>query len=189
MRLIIFLLFLIINLNCFSQVLVNISETNLYQEIQKQKAVPFESIGFAGKNMNYLIIDSFKKLVGTERFLTFINDTNYSLKYWAYINLLQENDSMAFEFIKNEITNDTCIDFQFPGCHLLPIKLKFNIAIITIYEYVVRLRYKEGASGTICSIPFTRKEKNLKKWKYLRKNLKKLIKINKIEIKSSDYYS
>lgn len=176
MKNVIFLFILTYTTIIYGQKFKDSISNQLYQEIQQFEFIPHKYIGCYGHlSSEYQKIANFKTLIGEDKFISLINDNHYSLKYWAFVSLLEKNDSLAFNYLRQQINNDTILLIQEAGNDFAKEK-KFNQLLLNWYYFVIKQKYKEGEFAMTKSVIIVSHKKDLKKWRNLKQNLHKLIK-------------
>lgn len=124
--------------------------------------------------------DSLFKNAGIDITLKYINEKSYSVKYYAFIRLLELSDSLAFNYLTLNITDSTLV-WKIGGC--MSWANKFNELIASEYKTFVSYKYK-GQSFSVDHRAYIFTERNRKLEKKKLKEFNKLIGDNKLNLKN-----
>lgn len=146
----------------------------LYTEISSSYYVEYDHVGcYGAASMLYPKVDSLKTIVGLKSFIEYFNDSSANLKYYAFIEMLTLDDSLAFEKLKTISQSSDSISFNFPGQYRGEARL---IELLT-GEYIVyiKCKYYYGGNGIFHGRECSSCEKNKRTWRKKKKILYKFL--------------
>lgn len=139
----------------------------LYDEMKKYDYLESWCLGDACNSTSelYKKADSLFMVSNLQNAVTYFNDTFYSIKYYSFLFILDHNDSLAFELLKQNIADKHTIDYQFADAFS---NAKFIELIVYEYRGFIKAKYLYGGKahlGGHRSLTFPSKNKKLYKRK------------------------
>lgn len=136
---------------------------NYVSRITENNAIESMHIScFGHKSEIFMIADSLIDSTSTAEKITLFRTASHAVKYYVFMGLLKENDSLAFEELKRVVSDTTMVECRFSGFHYMD---QFNHIIIEKYYNFITLKYKYGRSGTIDNYSYQFSQKNKKKYR------------------------
>ncbi len=167
----------------YSQKNIEQEKQRLIAEIKNCDYVESYCLGEACNSYSelYKKADTLFTLTNKDDALTYFGDSSYSLKYYSFLHLLDYSDSLAFELLKRNITDETKIDYTFAD---LSSNTKFVNLLIHEYQNFIKSKYFFGGR-TVMSGHRILNFPPANKYVYKRKNkeLDQLLKKNNIAFK------
>jgi hypothetical protein len=171
--------------NLFSQTIENIENENkkLINEIKEFPFIQSWCLGFSCNSISlvYRKTDSLFALSTPSEVISYFQDTSYVLKYYSFMYALENNDSIAYKLLEKSINDTTLVSTNFSCVYS---SHKFNHLLIYEYRRFIEMKYKTG--GRIYKGDLSRtytQPKSKHKWKEKSKQLNKLLKTKKIDLR------
>lgn len=120
-------------------------QRQLYNEIKLFDQVESKYLGCYGtKSFIFKKVDSLRLSMPYEEFAMYFNDSSYSLKFYSFMAILANDDSLAFQLLKKFINDTTKIKYHFTVGFNYGI-IPFNNLIAGEYSSLIKSKYLEGS--------------------------------------------
>ncbi len=160
-----------------------LEQYDLINKIRAYHHVESWCLGFACNSISklYQTTDSLFAISDLQQAVEFFNDSSYVLKYYAFLDVLYQNDSIAFELLKNGISDSTVLSYHFydvgSGDQFIKLIAVEYLSLITAKYLYGGMAYVGGHG--ILSFP----PKNKKLWKLKSRQYNLLLSENQIVIR------
>lgn len=121
-------------------------QLRLYREIKTFTELQTKTLGcHGGRSILVEKVDSLYKSISEKEFVKFIDDSSYLLKFYAFIAILNKNDSLGFQIVKRYILDSTIISYHFSG-NSNEGEIMFNHLLAKEYLRYICLKYHDGSN-------------------------------------------
>jgi len=146
----ILLLFLFANLTVFGQGPIDtvINRERLKKELVKYDKVETWCLGYSCNSISnvYRTADSLFSYCDLSTAMIYLNDTSYPLRFYSFLFILGQNDSLGFEILKENIS-DTQNVFSILS-DVLGYQ-KFNYLLAKSYKHFIDWKYFVGGNAIV----------------------------------------
>lgn len=151
----------------------------LYIELSASPEIGPKYIGCLGElSDQYKKVDSLKQLMGAEAFTNYFNDPHANLKYYAFIELLALDDSVAFSKLIDIGSNADSVYLQTLG--QFGEKVKLLELLTKEYLVFIRLKYHDGGGCTYNGRAYLFESRDRQKWREKKATVYKFIETNNL---------
>lgn len=148
--------------------------------LQQATVIEGRCLGYAcHQSKLFASFDSLTRYYTAYDFKLLMSDSNYVAKYYAFLGLLLQDDSLAFEMIQSYIS-DTSSVYYFAACSGQ--NIRFNEEIITLYKKIISMKYQYGGRYTFEGFFLNYSPKNIKAYRNKIKELNNLLEDNGVSI-------
>lgn len=176
--LILFFLFASVNAHSYAQTEITWQQ-DILNEVRAYNAADFYFSGCATCiSKKRQRADSLFRTIPLDVAGAYMLDANYVVKYYAFLRVLELNDSIAFEYLENNITDTTLVG-GWGAC--MSWSMHFNKLLAQEYNFFTTNKY-QGISCARDNRAYIFKERNVKLAKKKRKELKKLLFSNNVSL-------
>jgi len=136
------ILFLIFTCCAFSFCNAQDSKQRLISEIKAANTIECYYLGQAARpSALFKKADTLNTLLSMKEKIQLFADSNRVLKYYCFYNIMSENDSIAFELLK-QVIDDSAETQYFCGCIIE--SFPFNSLLVNKYSQFIEAKYKDG---------------------------------------------
>jgi len=137
------ILFLIFTYCVFSFCNAQDSKQRLISEIKESNTIECYYLGQAARpSALFKKADTLNTLLSMKEKIQLFADSNRVLKYYCFYNIMSENDSIAFELLKQCINDTTDIGYNC-GCTIDDLPL--NWLLVEKYNMFIQAKYRDGS--------------------------------------------